>query len=228
MKEHIAFLQQRSAKQLVMSCAFLVLLFAAWFYPLLGFFIPVCMVAGLGIAFFKGRKWCDWYCPRGSFWDAIMERFSRKKKIPAFVKALPFRALMVVLMMAIMISGIIRTWPNPYRIGTFFVAILTVTTVLGIALASFYHQRIWCFLCPIGTMANLAGRKKYMLRIASSKCVECKLCAKVCPVAIKPYRYKKEGQQLIMDFDCLKCGSCVASCPKKSLSFGDVPKRDRS
>src|SRR5512137_1917807 len=57
----------RRIKQLVTGSAFTVLLAAGWVFPLIGYFIPACMVIGIGIAVRKGRSWCNWLCPRGAF-----------------------------------------------------------------------------------------------------------------------------------------------------------------
>jgi len=57
------------------------------------------------------------------------------------------------------------------------------------------------------------------LRIDSKLCTECKLCYKVCPIQIAPFKFKKRGIELIKDGDCLKCGLCVVACPKNALSL---------
>jgi ferredoxin-type protein NapH len=213
------FEKHRRVKQLLMSVVFIFVLVGSWFYSLLGFFIPACMVFGILIALKQGRQWCDWKCPRGSFWDYMVKPLSPKREIPAVLKSMPVRLGALGILMTIMVIQIIVRWPSASKIGAFFALMLTATTVIGVILAFFYHQRSWCFLCPIGTLSNLVGRNKHMLEINSEQCVECKLCAKVCPVGIKPYIYKREDRQLVEDFDCLKCGSCVAACPKKALKF---------
>jgi len=63
------FSKKRLAKQWAVTPLFLLILFGGWKYPFLGFFIPLCMLLGIGL--FRGRKWCDWYCPRGSFYDTL-------------------------------------------------------------------------------------------------------------------------------------------------------------
>jgi ferredoxin-type protein NapH len=71
--------------------AFLRFLAAGWFLPLIGYFIPLCMLMGIGIASFRGRSWCDWLCPRGSFLDALLKKVSRNKKIPQVFRSTPLR-----------------------------------------------------------------------------------------------------------------------------------------
>lgn len=186
---------------------------------MLGYFIPLCMLIGVGIGFFRGRLWCNWYCPRGSFYDVLFGPISPKKIIPSLLRKLPFRFVVLFILFGIMTANLVLRWPSINRIGMFFVTMLTATTILGIILAVFIHPRSWCMACPIGTIANLAGKKKYTLKIDSDLCVECQMCAKVCPMQIRPYAFKSKGPQEIKDADCLKCGLCVAVCPKKALSL---------
>ncbi len=219
MTEYKIVEQKRKMKQFIMGIVFLAVIIGGWKYPLLGYFIPLCMLLGIGIGFFKGRKWCDWLCPRGSFFDVLIKPIIPKKEIPKFFKGLPLRIGFLSFLMLMMTLQIIKRWPNPYKIGMFFVILLTVTTILGIILALIFHQRTWCYFCPIGSMANWVGRNRYPLKIDSKLCTECKLCYKVCPIQISPLRFKKLGLEIVKDGDCLKCGLCVLSCPKRALEL---------
>lgn len=210
---------KRTVKQLFMALIFVAIIAFGWHYPLLGFFIPLCMLLGLGIGISRGRKWCDWYCPRGSFYDALFSRVSLKKKIPLLFKNIFFRLGVVIVLMGIMGVNLFLRWPGISKMGVFLIAMLTATTLLGVILAVVFHQRSWCMICPIGTLINLSGGNRRPLRIDSDKCVECKLCAKVCPMQIKPYTYKSHGAQPVRDRDCLRCGLCVSICPKKALKL---------
>src|SRR3989338_1948141 len=224
MAEYKVIKRKRSLKQIFMAMIFLLVLVEGWYYSLLGYFIPICMLLGIGIGFFKGRKWCDWYCPRGSFFDSMIRPISPKKRIPHFFKGLPLRIGMLSFLMLMMILQTIKRWPDPYKIGMFFVILLTVTTVIGIILALIFHQRTWCYFCPIGSMANWAGRAKYPLKINSQACTECGLCYKVCPVQVAPFKFKTTDLEIVRDGDCLKCNLCVSACPKKALNLGGREK----
>lgn len=219
MDEYKTLQKKRRIKQLAMTSLFLVVIIGGWRYPLLGYFIPLCMLLGISIGFFKGRIWCDWFCPRGSFFDVLIKPISPKKEIPKFFKCLPLRIGFLSFLMLMMTLQIIKRWPNPYKIGMFFVMLLTVTTILGIILALIFHQRTWCYFCPIGSMANWVGRKRYPLKIDSKLCIECQLCYKVCPLQVAPHVFKNEGARSVKDGDCLKCGLCVLACPTKALNF---------
>lgn len=208
---------KRRVVQLFLAPVFLVVLILGWQYPLLGYFIPLCMLLGIGSGLWRGRKWCDWYCPRGSFYDALLSPLSPKRRIPDIARRIPFRVAVLLLLFGIMTYNLIRRWPDAAAIGVAFVMLVSATTALGIVLAFIWHPRTWCMLCPVGTLINITGGRRRPVTIDSGLCVECKLCAKVCPVQIRPYSFKSSGIQVVADRDCLRCGLCAAACPKKAL-----------
>lgn len=211
-------LKIRRWKQLVMGSAFLVLLAAGWFWPILGYFIPVCMLLGIGIAAFQGRSWCNWLCPRGSFEDSLLSRISRQRPIPAVLRGMPMRVGVMMLLMTMLTIMIVRLWPDPLAIGGFFVLMLTVTTAVAVVLGIIYHQRSWCYLCPIGTMSNWVGKNRRPLAIVPAQCVDCGLCAQQCPMQLAPVTLK-DPKGLAYKGDCLKCSLCVAQCPTAALRW---------
>jgi ferredoxin-type protein NapH len=210
-------INNRRNRQYIMAILFIVLLIAAWKYPVLGYFIPACMVLGIGLAMFKGRKWCDWYCPRGSFADTLLKEISPGKRIPNLVKTTPFRFIILSFLMTVMLIQIIVRWPDPIAIGMFFVILLTITTFIGVILSVIFHQRTWCSFCPIGSLSSWVGKNKERNHLNSELCTSCTLCHKVCPVQIEPYKYKNGGMQEVNEGDCLKCDLCITACPKKAL-----------
>jgi ferredoxin-type protein NapH len=180
----------------------------------------ICMVAPIIVSLFKGRFWCGNLCPRGSFYDNVVSKFSKKKKVPKFLKSMWFRTIMVVFMMSMFAIGIYKNWGNFYGIGMVFYRIIVVTTLVGIVLSLFYNHRTWCHFCPMGTIASVISRvrkSKKVLQISSS-CVSCKLCEKKCPLGIVPYDYKGN---ILSHPDCIQCGKCVSVCPKSAIGYNE-------
>ncbi len=219
MEEYKELKNRRRKKQYAAASFFVFFAAAGPFYPVLGLLIPLCMFLGIGISFKKGRKWCDFYCPRGSFLDSALQRASRGKKIPSFLRSFRFRVLFLIFFMSVVIYNVVRLWPSPPAMGMLFVRMLIATTAAGALLAVLLHQRTWCSFCPIGSCSCAVGRARMPLMIDSEKCTGCRLCLKVCPVQLEPYKYSSSGVVEIKNGDCLKCGLCVAACPVKALGF---------
>jgi len=190
-----------------------------WFYPVLGFLLLGCMIAGVGIAFYRGRAWCDWMCPRGSFFDLLFSSVSPQKRIPSFLRGKIFRSFMLGMIFLVLGTQLYLAWGRFDQMGLAMVRVLTATTIAGIMLALFYHPRTWCHICPVGTLGNWVSRDRHPLVVGQS-CTKCKICSKACPIQLQPYEFASVG--LMSDSDCLKCSSCIASCPQKALGFADV------
>jgi len=210
--------RSRRWKQVLLGTLFVVLLIGGWFYSLIGYFIPLCMVAGVGLAAFRGRKWCNWMCPRGSFADTYMKVISPGRKMPGWLRGTPIRLGVLAFLMAMLTFQIVRLWPDPYAIGKFFVVLLTITTVVGVFMALFLHQRAWCSICPIGSLSSWVGKNRYPLRMDKDACVSCGLCTKTYPMQLSPQEMK-ESEVMAFRGDCLKCGLCAKACPKQALCF---------
>lgn len=208
----------RSIKQFMLGSIFVALLIAGWFYSLIGYFIPLCMVAGVGLAAFRGRTWCNYMCPRGSFADTYMKAISPERNIPVLLRRVPVRLGVLAFLMAMLIFQIVRLWPDGYAIGRFFIILLTVTTIVGIFLALLFHQRAWCSICPIGSLSSWVGANRRPLKMNRDSCISCGLCAKNCPMKLSP-NVLKDAPAMEFKGDCLKCGLCVKTCPKQALSF---------
>lgn len=75
----------------------LTFLIVGLFYPAIGLIAIICMLAPVVVSFFRGRYWCGNFCPRGSFYDNVLAKFSPKKKIPAFFRTNTFRIFVLLL-----------------------------------------------------------------------------------------------------------------------------------
>jgi len=215
------FKEKRKSLQRYTSVGLPIVIIGGWLYPPLGFSLLICMFGAIGIALYNGRAWCDWMCPRGSFYDLFLDRLSRKLPIPSIFKTNWFRTAVLSLLMAALGTQIYYAWGDSYGIGRAFVLVLTITTSAGIVLGAVFKPRTWCQICPMGTLGNWLSRDKKPLYVSES-CKDCKLCAKVCPMQLKPYD-SKAG--LMTDGDCIKCSSCIAVCPVKALGFEDELKK---
>lgn len=193
------------------------------FYPLIGAAALICMLAPSVVAVFKGRMWCGYFCPRGSFNDIILSKISLKNKVPGFFKAAWFRLTFLTVLMGAFAIQIILAWGSFYEVSLVFVRMIIITTVITIVLGIGYNQRAWCMICPMGTMAHYIARlqpvKTKLRHIAfyTGKCIDCRICSNNCPIGIDVLSHKRTGK--VVHADCLKCEMCVEKCPKKALYF---------
>lgn len=178
----------------------------------------ICMAAPIIVSIFKGRYWCGNLCPRGSFYDHIIIKISRNRKVPKFLKSKLFRTIMVIFIITMFTLGMIKNWGNLYGMGMVFYRIIVITTIVGIVLAMIYNQRTWCHFCPMGTIASVISkiRKPKNVLQVENHCVSCKLCEKKCSLGIVPYEYKGS---ILSHPDCIQCGKCVTVCPKNAIGY---------
>lgn len=128
------------------------------FYSLLGYLVVAMMAVFLTLAFFKGRYWCWNFCPRGAFLDIVLSKISLNKPLPkSFVKQW-FRWLIFVLFMIFLAFRIVGTGGNLIAIGSVFVGMCILTTVMSIILGVITKHRGWCVICPMGTLQDKIGK----------------------------------------------------------------------
>jgi len=187
-----------------------------WWYPLIGFTVPVVMLTGMIYSMFDGRYVCGNLCPRGSFFDRPMKPISRMDAIPAIFRNMTIRWILFALLMGFTVYRITLDPGNIYHWGRVFWMMCAVTSALGIVLALTINPRSWCAFCPIGTFGNAVGGGSNQLVLQSEICRECKICEKACPFGLEIVKHKPEG--VINDRDCIRCMECAAICPCNAIS----------
>lgn len=165
---------------------------------------------------------CGHICPRGSYYDRLVARFSLNRPIPGFLRTPYFRTFMVLFIFTMFGVQMYFAWGDWNAMGRVFWLIILVTTIVGTVLGIVYSPRAWCTFCPMGSLsAWVAPRKRggafRNIHVADA-CILCKRCARVCPMQLKPYEAKGAAAGL-MDPDCIKCGKCVSGCPKKVMEM---------
>lgn len=121
-----------------------------FFNPYLGYLVIAMMVFLLALSFFKGRYWCWNLCPRGAFLDGVISNVSLKKKVPGFFVNYWFRLLVFIGFMGFLVFRLVKMGESLAKIGTIFVSMCALTTVIVIILGVLYKPRGWCMMCPMG------------------------------------------------------------------------------
>ena len=145
-------------KQSIMIWILPVILIGGVIYPLIGFAVAGMVFFFLILSIFKSRYWCWHLCPRGSFLDIVMSRFSPNRSMPKFMTRDWFRWSVVVFFGVFLTYRLARTGGNLAAIGSVFVGICTITTIIAIVLGVTMKHRGWCMMCPMGNIQEKIGR----------------------------------------------------------------------
>lgn len=211
----------RKNSQLLMAMLLPLVVVGGYFCPRLGFIVLGLITLFMVLASQRGRFYCGWLCPMGAFHERILSLVSLKRPIPSFFKSSWFRWLLFVAMMSLMTIRLVNAGGDIHATGSVFRFMWIVSTSIAIGLGFYFKPRIWCAICPMGSMQGISSMNTYLLTV-DDNCVQCKKCQKVCPISTYPGDYKPEnGSAQIPSIECIRCSNCVTNCPKKALSFCD-------
>ena len=126
-------------------------------FPVLGYLVFLMMIFFFALAYFKGRFWCGHLCPRGAFLDIALKRLSRGKRIPRLLADKKFRWSVFAVVIAFFIFQFIVSPKDLFSIGTVFVRMCLITTLIAIVIGIPIHERAWCIVCPMGMLQEKIG-----------------------------------------------------------------------
>ena len=196
----------------------IIFLAIGWFYPIVGililFIAPIPPIFALTI----GRYWCGNYCPNGSMFDHIGGKISCHRPLPTIFTNMYLRVLILVIFIGVFIWRLTISWGDWPSVGKMLVSMVTAGSATFIIAGAFLHERLWCAVCPVGTMSKLVSPNTKTRTYVSAACTMCKMCNLACPVRLKPYLYKGNPEG-ITDADCMKCGACMRICPVKAIEI---------
>lgn len=199
----------------LLAIVVVVVLALGWYFPALGFVVPVAMAAGMGGGFFRGRWVCGNLCPRGSLLDTWLSVLPRRP-LPEWMSRPAVRWGVLVVLIGLMIAQLTVDPGNWRHWGIVFWRMCMITTTAALVLAAAYAPRGWCGICPVGTVAARVGGEKQPLQIAAS-CRACGLCEQACSMQLSIATHRHAGH--LPHRDCLKCSTCVKACPSQVLSW---------
>ena len=144
--------------QIIMIWFLPLIVIGGLFYPFLGYLVVAMMATFLTLAFFKGRYWCWNLCPRGAFLDIVLSKASMNKALPGSFSRQRFRWLIFLLFMGFVVLRIVQTGGKLAAIGSVFVVMCILTTLISIVLGIITKHRGWCMICPMGTLQEKIGK----------------------------------------------------------------------
>ncbi len=202
-----------------------------WLWPVLGWVLLAYILGTVLTAFWRGRWWCGHVCPRGNLYLSLLSKYTPHRPIPPFLRTSGFRLFVVCLVFTTFGIGIYSAWGDWGAMGQVFWRLIITTTMIGVVLSFIYAPMTWCSFCPMGTLAAWAAPTKSPLpRTFSSVRVDmncdahCKMCARVCPLQLKPYESRGQVTGYLHP-DCFKCGKCAKACPTGKMLLHDNKKK---
>ena len=144
--------------QIIMICLLPIILIGGLFNPLLGYLVIAMMLFLAVMSIFKVRYWCWNLCPRGAFLDIIISKFSKKQSVPVLFSKKGFRWGIFVLFIGFLIFRITKSGGSVIAIGTIFVSMCIITTIISIVIGVITKHRGWCVMCPMGLLQETLGK----------------------------------------------------------------------
>ena len=112
--------------------------------------------------------------------------------------------------------GLLRKSVLAFQQPRFAQSALLTALLLAILLLNLKERRFWCrYLCPLGAMLGLLGRRALLRRETAEGCNACGVCDRNCQGGLQA----SAGNGWIGS-ECLYCMACDDACPKNAVSFG--------
>jgi polyferredoxin len=191
----------------------------------------VIFIAIVAVSLGVKKAFCSWMCPIGtlseSLWMFGEKLFGRNLRVTKWLD-IPLRSLKYLLLLFFawaiwkMDVPTMRAFiESPYnrmadvKMYLFFADITTAAlwTILILVGLSIVIKNVWCrYLCPYGALLGVISiLSPIKITRQKSTCIDCELCTKACPSAIKVH----EASRVWSD-ECTACMKCVEACPVKS------------
>lgn len=121
-----------------------------------------------------------------------------------------------------LMESIFSTFDNYtfYQVDTAILSIsslaIAAVTLIVIFILSWRHGRTWCnTICPVGTVLGFLSRfSVFQVRIDTSKCNGCGLCATQCKAACI------NSKEHAIDYSrCVDCFDCLEACKQRAMIY---------
>ena len=172
-----------------------------------------------------GRYLCGWVCPTG-----VIIRWAEEIEYKMRAWPIARRALVAAIAFVVATGGMIW-WVDlrVYTQGTWQSAGIAAAAHLGLTGLIYFEMQVLRFgfchsLCPSGVYFAVLGQLSRTgiteITREENNCIDCGVCATVCPVDIEPRdMLKPAGEAPGIYFDgmstlsrCIRCGDCVTAC----------------
>lgn len=182
------------------------------------------------LSLFFGRAYCSWFCP-GCGIQEILSMIIKKKSSNSnalYLKYFIFTFWFGAIVIGYIINGIhmVDLSYGMTDISLERKIILTIgAIILIVPLTAIFGQyascKYICWAAPlmiIGTkIRDLLHLNGLHLKAEVSKCNNCTVCSKKCPMNLDVMSNINKGQ--LYNTECILCGNCIDHCKQKAIRF---------
>jgi len=176
-----------------------------------GFFMPILFLSTIVLV---GPAWCSHLCYIGGLDDASAKSNKKISQIPNSAKWIRLTIFIVV----ILIATVLRYFSVGTDVAFWFALCFGV---LGLLIMLMLSRKKGVMLhcvsyCPIGLIANTAGKLNPFRIKISDGCTECGICSRNCrynALTMLDIKKRRAG------FSCSLCGDCVGSCKHRQINY---------
>lgn len=175
-----------------------------------------------------GVLFCGWICPLGTLQDWAY-KLGRKLKLPLFrmpYKVQRYLQLSRYILYFLLTLGVTFTVLQGTRNLSALmkgkeIALASLIVLIIFVLVGIFFNRPFCnYICTGGARRGLWSVIRIIgIRRDTSRCINCKLCSKSCPMNIDV-----ANTDFVRHPNCIGCMSCLSVCPKNCISFRHSPK----
>ena len=184
-------------------------------------------------ALFFGRIFCSWLCPAAGLQEMCMgvtaKTVGSKYDLVKYFLWVPWIGTIIALFIFAggvhsidplmdTISGISIARPDNYIIFYFFISLILIAALTA-GRRGFCHYVCWMapFMIIGDKLGNSIRTNVIRLKVDKEKCINCKICTRNCIMSLPVEEMVKSNA---MDHtECILCGMCVDTCPKKAIFF---------
>jgi len=183
---------------------------------------------------FLGRVFCGWICPAGATQELCFKINNKEFKGGKrnWIKYFIWVPWITIISAMFVQSGGVRAFDLFYQtyygisiqdIQSVILFLVIAGLIAGIALAAGKRASCHtiCWMAPFMIIGRKIrnGINLPALQLVANRndCIDCKICSRNCPMSLDVNSMVQN--EAMEDSECVLCGSCADSCPKKAIRF---------
>jgi Polyferredoxin len=183
---------------------------------------------------FFGRAFCGWLCPSAGLQESCFrindKRLKNKKadQIKYWIWAFWLMGIIAAFITAGGIHSVDFFYLTDHGVSasglvglmTYF-GIITLITILALVVGKRGMCHTICWMAPFMVLGTKLSKCLHLpslhLQPNSDHCINCKICTGKCPMSLNVHTMVAKNN--MTNSECILCGECADSCPKKAISL---------